>query len=127
LKKYVIDRNEFVPSSDWSSSNALHMMKLSYAVYAGTTDNVGLPEDWSVTERLVLGAGYKLQIIEKRKGIYEPNAMVCSDENCVFLIFRGTEPTAWNQWATDAQTFRTPFGDGEVHTGFLSTVDLIWP
>ncbi len=127
MKNYVIDRNEFVPSSDWSSSNALHMMKLSYAVYAGTTDNVGLPEDWSITERLVLGAGYKFQIIEKRKGIYEPNAMVCSDENSVFLIFRGTEPAAWNQWATDAQTFRTPFGDGEVHTGFLSAVDLIWP
>jgi triacylglycerol lipase len=127
LENYKIDRSEFIPSSDWSISNALHMMKLSYAVYAGTTDNVGSQEDWSVTEGLILDAGYKFQKIEKRKGIHEPNAMVCSDENSVFLIFRGTEPTAWNQWATDAQTFRIPFGDGEVHKGFLSAVELIWP
>ena len=120
MKDYVIDRSEFNPSSDWSISNALHMMKLSYAVYAGTTDNVGSHEDWPMTEGLILDAGYKFQKIEKRKGIHEPNAMVCSDdENSVFLIFRGTEPTAWNQWATDAQTFRIPFGDGEVHKGFL--------
>lgn len=127
MKDYVIDRSEFNPSSDWSISNALHMMKLSYAVYAGTTDNVGSHEDWPMTEGLILDAGYKFQKIEKRKGIHEPNAMVCSDENSVFLIFRGTEPTAWNQWATDAQTFRIPFGDGEVHKGFLSAVELIWP
>jgi triacylglycerol lipase len=127
LENYKIDRSEFIPSNDWSISNALHMMKLSYAVYAGTTDNVGSQEDWSVTEGLILDAGYKFQKIEKRKGIHEPNAMVCSDENSVFLIFRGTEPTAWNQWATDAQTFRIPFGDGEVHKGFLSAVELIWP
>lgn len=127
MKDYEIDRSRFNPSSDWSISNALHMMKLSYAVYAGTTDNVGSQEDWSITERLVLGAGYKFQKIEKRKGIYEPNAMVCSDENSVFLIFRGTEPTAWNQWVTDAQTRRTPFVIGTVHRGFLSAVDLIWP
>ena len=38
MSHYVINRNEFVPSSHWSVTNALHMMKLSYAVYAGTTD-----------------------------------------------------------------------------------------
>ncbi len=127
MKNLVIDRNEFVASSDWSISNALHMMKLSYAVYAGTTDNVGRKEDWAITENLVRGAGYDIYKIEARKGIYEPNAMVCTDENNVFLIFRGTEPTAWKQWATDADTVKTPFCIGKAHRGFLSAVDLIWP
>jgi len=127
MSNYLIDKNEFTATSDWSISNALHMMKLSYAVYAGTTDNVGSREDWSITERLVSSAGYDMHKIEAREGIYEPNAMVCSDENNVFLIFRGTEPTAWNQWATDALTTRTAFCIGEAHKGFLSAVDLIWP
>ncbi len=127
MKNLLIDRNEFVPSHDWSISNALHMMKLSYAVYAGTTDNVGQEEDWSITENLVRNAGYDMHKIEARKGIYEPNAMVCMGENRVFLVFRGTEPTAWNQWATDANTVRTPFCIGEVHRGFSAAVDLIWP
>ena len=126
MKNYVIDRSEFVPSGDWSASNALHMMKLSYSVYAGTTDSVGSKEDWSITENLVHDAGYDFQKIEARKGIYEPNAMICSDENNVFLIFRGTEPTSWNQWATDAKALRTTFCIGEVHRGFLSAVNLIW-
>ena len=129
----MINKNEFVPSSHWSVSNALHMMKLSYAVYAGTTDiEKGLPkEDWGITERLVSEAGYDFQKIEDRRGLNEPNAMVCSDENTVFLIFRGTEPASWRQWATDANTIKTPFSVGQTfigkaHSGFLSQVDLIW-
>lgn len=126
MKGYEINRSEFVSSSEWSISNALHMMKLSYAVYAGTTDNIGAKEDWSITEKLVFDAGYDLRKIEARKGIYEPNAMVCSDDSNVFLIFRGTEPTSWNQWATDAKTLRTTFCIGRVHRGFLSAVNLVW-
>ncbi len=127
MKNYVIDRNKFNPSSNWSASNALHMMKLSYAVYAGTTDNIGASEDWSITEKLVEGAGYQMQKFEKRDGIYEPNAMVCWDDNTVFLIFRGTEPLSWNQWTTDVNLFRKPFCIGEVHQGFANSVELIWP
>ena len=133
MSNYVINKNEFVPSSHWSVSNALHMMKLSYAVYAGTTDiEKGLPkEDWGITERLVSEAGYSFQKVEDRRGINEPNAMVCSDENNVFLIFRGTEPASWRQWATDANTFKESFSVGptsigKAHSGFLSQVDLIW-
>ena len=133
MSNYVINKSEFVPSGSWSVSNALHMMKLSYAVYAGTTDiEKGLPkEDWGITERLVSEAGYTFQKIEGRRGINEPNAMVCSDENNVFLIFRGTEPASWRQWATDANTFKVPFSVGQAsigkaHNGFLSQVDLIW-
>lgn len=127
MKDYVIDRNEFTPQESWSISNALHMMKLSYAVYAGTTDNVGAREDWSLTERLVRGAGYELRKIESRDGIFEPNAMLCWDDANVFLVFRGTEPTAWNQWATNANCSIAPFCIGGVHKGFLKSVDLIWP
>lgn len=127
MPNYLINRNEFVATGSWSISNALHMMKLSYAVYAGTTDNVGSTEDWSITERLVSGAGYDMHKIEATEGIYEPNAMVCWDEENVFLIFRGTEPTAWNQWATDALATRIPFCIGKAHRGFSSAVDVIWP
>ena len=133
MSNYVINKNEFDPSSNWSVSNALHMMKLSYAVYAGTTDiEKGLPkEDWGITERLVSEAGYTFQKIEDRRGLNESNAMVCSDENNVFLIFRGTEPRSWRQWATDANTLKVPFSVGQAsigkaHNGFLSQVDLIW-
>jgi len=133
MNNYVINKDEFVPSGDWSISNAIHMMKLSYAVYAGTTDiERGLPkEDWGITERLVSEAGYTFHKIEDRKGLNEPNAMVCSDENNVFLIFRGTEPSSWRQWATDADTFKSPFlvgqtSIGKAHNGFLSQVELIW-
>lgn len=133
MSNYVINKNEFDSSSNWSISNALHMMKLSYAVYAGTTDiEKGLPkEDWGITERLVSEAGYTFQKIEDRRGLNEPNAMVCSDENNVFLVFRGTEPSSWRQWATDANTFKVPFSVGQAaigkaHSGFLSQVDLIW-
>lgn len=127
MKDYVITRNEFVATSNWRISNALHMMKLSYAVYAGTTDNVGSREDWSITERLVRDAGYDIHKIEAKQGLYEPNAMICWDEENVFLIFRGTEPTAWNQWATDALAKRIPFCIGKAHRGFLSAVEVIWP
>ena len=51
MKDYKIDKSEFSPSSMWSASNALHLMKLSYAVYAGTTDNIGASENWAITER----------------------------------------------------------------------------
>lgn len=127
MKNFVIDRKEFTSSSDWHTSNALHMMKLSYAVYAGTTDDVGAKEDWSITDRLVRKAGYEIRKVEAKDGIYEPNAMVCWDDTNVFLIFRGTEPTAWNQWATDANIVKASFCIGEVHEGFLTSVELIWP
>jgi len=133
MSNYVINKNEFVPSSLWSVSNALHMMKLSYAVYAGTTDiEKGLPkEDWGITERLVNAAGYDFRKIEGQRGLNVSNAMVCSDENTVFLVFRGTEPASWRQWATDANTIKAPFAVGQTsigkaHSGFLSQVDLIW-
>jgi len=131
VKNYLIDRSEFIQSEHWSLSNALHMMKLSYAAYAGTTDDIGSKEAWSITENLVHRAGYKMKKIEARHGIYEPNAMVCWDDDNVFLIFRGTEPTAWNQWATDGDVIRQPFkiGEfqiGEIHTGFLTSVETIW-
>lgn len=127
MKDYVIDKKEFFPSSEWSSSNALHMMKLSYAVYSGTTDDIGSAEDWTITEKLVQSAGYQIQKIEKRDGIYEPNAMICWDDNNVFLIFRGTEPLKWNEWAIDANLFRKSFCIGEIHQGFANSVELIWP
>ena len=131
MKNYIIERSEFVPTSNWRPSNALHMMKLSYAAYAGTTDNIGAKEDWSITERLVHGAGYEIQKIEAQHNIYEPNAMVCWDEDNVFLIFRGTEPTAWKQWATDANLLKIPFNIGnsqigEIHKGFFTAVETIW-
>ena len=126
MKDYVIDKKEFSPSSGWNSSNALHMMKLSYAVYSGTTDNIGSLEDWAITQKLVEGAGYQMQKIEKKVGIYEPNAMICWDDNNVFLIFRGTEPLSWNEWATDANFFKKSFCAGEIHQGFANSVELIW-
>ena len=102
-------------------------MKLSYAVYAGTTDNVGSTEDWEITESLMTSAGYQIERIEACDGIYEPNAMIAWDDDNVFLIFRGTEPTAWKQWATDANFIKKPFCIGSIHRGLANTVDLIWP
>ncbi len=61
MKDYIIDKSEFSPSSMWNVSNALHLMKLSYAVYAGTTDNIGATENWTTTEQLVTDAGYQMQ------------------------------------------------------------------
>ncbi len=121
-----IGRNEFVPAAAWSLSNALHMMKLSWAVYAGTADDIGAPADWSITERLVGEAGYSLARIEARRGIYEPNAMVCADDASVFLVFRGTEPASWKQWITDANLRWMPCDIGRVHRGFARAVDLVW-
>ena len=126
MNNYIIDRSEFDSSGNWSVSNAFHMMKLSYAVYAGTTDNIGSSEDWSITETLVNSAGYGVKKIETHEGIYEPNAMICWDEHNVFLIFRGTEPLSWNQWATDADLFKKPFCVGEIHGGFATSVESIW-
>jgi len=127
MKDYVIDRKEFDSSGEWSLSNALHMMKLSYTVYAGTTDIIGAVEDWSIARKLVEDAGYQIHKIEKKEGIYEPNAMICWDDKNVFLIFRGTEPLKWNQWATDANFLRKSFCIGEIHQGFANSVELIWP
>lgn len=127
MREYVINKGEFDAASTWSISNALHMMKLSYAIYAGTTDEVGSSENWSITEKLVSEAGYEMRRIEATLGIYDPNAMICWDQDNLFLIFRGTEPTAWNQWLTDFLIKKVRFCTGKAHQGFLKAVDLIWP
>jgi len=54
MKNHTINKSDFTPSSLFSVSNAYHMMKLSYAVYAGTTDDIGAEEDWSITEKMTL-------------------------------------------------------------------------
>lgn len=127
MKDRTIDRGQFNgATSKYNDCNSFHMMKLSYAVYAGTTDTVGSDEDWSITEKLIEDAGYNMKPFEDRADIYEPNAMVVWDDDNVFLIFRGTEPTSWNQWATDADFLKKPFCIGEIHRGFANSVELIW-
>jgi len=127
MKERTIDRSQFHGAiRKYNDYNSLHIMKLCYAVYAGTTDTVGADEDWDITEKLMMDAGYKMKHFDARKGIYEPNAMVVWDDDNVFLVFRGTEPTSWNQWATDANLLRKPFCIGEIHRGFANSVELIW-
>ena len=127
MKEYVIDKKEFVQSADWCISNALHMMKLSYAVYAGTADKPFPKEDWPEVKRLVKQGGYPhFQQIEAKGSIYEPSAMICWDNENVFLIFRGTEPRAWNQWIVNAKISKKPFCIGDIHAGFSESVDNIW-
>jgi predicted lipase len=128
MKDRIIDRSQFDgATSRYTNNNSLHMMKLSYAVYAGTVDIIGAEEDWSITEKLVKDAGYQMKRFENRQGVYEPNAMIVWDDENIFLVFRGTEPTAWNQWATDAKILRRPFCIGKIHRGFRNSVELIWP
>lgn len=127
MEKFTITARQFTASSQWSLHNAFHMMKLSYAVYAGTTDDIGAEEDWSITQKLVEDAGYRMQKIEASEGIYQPNAMICWDDENVFLIFRGTEPLAWKQWATDVYIKQKEFSIGEVHSGFYNCLEHIWP
>ncbi len=128
MKYRTIERSQFNgATSKYNDCNSLHVMKLSYAVYAGTTDTIGADEDWSITEKLIVDAGYNMERFEARAGIYEPNAMIVWDDDNVFLVFRGTEPTSWNQWATDAELLRKPFCIGEIHRGFANSVELIWP
>lgn len=128
MKDRSIDRSQFDgTTSRYTDSNSLHMIKLSYAVYAGTVDTIGAEEDWSITEKLVKDASYQMERFENREGSYEPNAMIVWDDDNVFLVFRGTEPTSWNQWATDAKILREPFCVGKIHRGFRNSVELIWP
>ncbi len=128
MKNKAIDRSQFDgTTSKYTDNNSLHMMKLSYAVYAGTVDSIGAKEDWSITEKLIKNAGYQMERFESREGVYEPNAMIVWDDDNVFLVFRGTEPTSWNQWATDAKFLRRPFYIGKIHRGFRNSVRLIWP
>ena len=128
MKNTTVDSSRFDgTTSRYTDSNSLHMMKLSYAVYAGTMDTIGAEEDWSITEKLVKDAGYRMERFEKRKDIYDPNAMIVWDDDNVFLVFRGTEPTAWNQWATDAKIRRKRFCIGKIHQGFSESVELLWP
>ncbi len=127
MENEVIDRSRFNGAdSRFSVSNALHCMELSYLSYAGTTDNVGASEDWSITEKGLEKAGYQMRKFENKSSIYEPNAVICWDDDNVFLIFRGTEPTSWNQWATDLNLIRKSFCIGEIHRGFANSVELIW-
>ena len=131
MNDYKIDKDEFTSTSEWSVSNALHMMKLCYEAYAGSADSFGQKEDWPNTIKTVTGAGYKIRKLErnenqKTKRLYDPNAMFCWDDDNIFLIFRGTEPGSWRQWATDARLIRRPFCIGKIHQGFKESVEIIW-
>ena len=42
------------------------------------------------------------------------------------LAFRGTEPTNFINWLTNANTVPTRFGGGHVHTGFLTNLEALW-
>ena len=47
MKNKTINRSQFDgTTSKYTDNNSLHMMKLSYAVYAGTIDIIGAKEDW---------------------------------------------------------------------------------
>lgn len=102
------------------------MMKLSYAVYAGTVDDIGAKEDWSITEKLMKDAGYQMKRIESKHDSHDVDAMIVWDDDNVLLVFRGTEPANWKDWATDAQFHKSRFCIGKAHEGFAESVELIW-
>lgn len=53
-------------------------------------------------------------------------ALVCSDDDRLFLTFRGTDPDP-RDWITDAR-FRPVKGElgGRVHSGFHDALDAVW-
>lgn len=128
VKNNIIDRSLLnVSCHDYHHGNSLHLLKLSYAAYAGTLDGIAAKKDCSITEKFVADAGYQMKRIETRRGIYAPNAIIVWDDTDIIIAFQGIEPTAWNQWATDIHLFKKPFCTGEAHRGFVNSVELIWP
>ena len=54
-------------------------------------------------------------------------AFVAGWPNCIIVAFRGTEPEAIEDWATDLKAKKTggPFG-GRVHRGFKRALSVVW-
>lgn len=54
-------------------------------------------------------------------------AFVAANDELVIIAFRGTEPTKIGDWLTDAAVLPVAGPAGQVHSGFLRALNLVWP
>lgn len=56
----------------------------------------------------------------------DTQAFVASNEEAIFIAFRGTEYANFQDWIVDLKVKRVRHPWGSVHTGFKEALDLVW-
>lgn len=54
-------------------------------------------------------------------------AFLAADDEKIIIAFRGTEPDRLEDWVTDAKVRQTAGPYGDVHRGFLKSLNYVWP
>ena len=106
-------------TTKFSIENALLFAKLSDIAYEKSED----------IEKAGKSLGFKdfyfIQNPPNSQNI-DVQGFILSNYTSVVLVFRGTEPKKWKDWVTNLKFDLKKFPIGEVHDGFLASLNIVW-
>jgi len=59
-------------------------------------------------------------------GVYDTNAFLALRSDMILVAFRGTEPSQFKDWLTDADVILVPTDFGHIHKGFWNAFRSVW-
>ena len=117
LSKYGIDNEVWVfepEATQYCLANACHFVKASALAY----------EPEALIKQVVTQWGFdRFQFLNADS----TQGFVCGNATVVWVVFRGTDPTQWNDIETDLKLglVENSLG-GMTHEGFTEGVDVVW-
>ncbi len=104
-------------ANDLSLINAWWLCNLSHLVYYEEADAIPVLDHMNLTLEAFIDD--RKEQDSQGKLIKDTQALIVSNEECVMLVFRGTEPDVYKDILADAYLTPADFpGKGKVHSGF---------